>query len=68
MEFAYLQERLGLTASDLSKQMATLADAGFVDVQKTGHGRGNRTIYRLTKLGKSDFDAYKSALTAMLDV
>ena len=40
-EFAFLQERLNLAASDLSKQMTTLMDAGFVDTRKTGRGRGS---------------------------
>ena len=66
VEFAFLLERLELTASDLSKQMATLIDAGLVDSRKTGQGRGSSTWYRLTGAGKGEFEAYRSALRSML--
>lgn len=66
-DFAFLQRRLDLAASDLSKQMTTLVDAGLVEMRKTGHGRGSRTWYRLTDIGRADFAAYRAALTALLD-
>lgn len=67
VEFSFLQERLDVTASDLSKQMATLIDAGFATSTKTGHGRGSTTWYRVTSDGRAEFDAYRKALRAMLD-
>ena len=67
VEFAFLVERLELAASDLSKQMTTLIDAGLVDARKTGQGRGSSTWYSLTDAGKREFDAYRSALRSMLD-
>lgn len=66
-EFSYLQRRLDLSASDLSKQMATLVDAGLIEVRKTGQGRGSSTWYSLTDAGRSEFDAYKATLQALLD-
>ena len=67
VEFSFLRERLELAASDLSKQMSTLIDADLVEMNKTGHGRGSTTWYRLTKTGAAEFDAYRTALRAMLD-
>ena len=66
-EFAYLQRRLDLSASDLSKQMTTLTDAGLIEVRKTGQGRGSSTWYSLTDAGRAEFDAYKTALRALLE-
>ena len=66
-EFSFLKDQLDLVDSDLSKQMATLIDAGMVSARKTGHGRGSSTWYRLTAVGRDDFDAYRNALRSMLD-
>lgn len=66
-EFAYLQRRLELSASDLSKQMSTLVDAGMVEARKTGKGRGSSTWYSLTDAGRDSFDAYRTVLQALLE-
>ena len=66
-EFKYLAERIGIADSDLSKQMATLADAGLVRIRKLGGGRASKTWYSLTPDGKSSFAAYKKALREIVD-
>lgn len=66
-EFSFLQERLGLTAPDLSKQMATVADAGYVKVKKTGRGPGSATWYRLTRKGRDAYERHVAALRALID-
>ena len=38
-EFTFVQDSLGMSGSALSKQIATLEDAGYVTVRKTGAGR-----------------------------
>ncbi|MFO7299117.1 MAG: transcriptional regulator [Actinomycetes bacterium] len=64
-EFAYLQERLEVSAPDLSKQMKQLVDAGYVAVRKTGKGPGSATWYRLTREGHEAYDRYLSELRAL---
>lgn len=65
-EFAFLRERLDLSDSDLSKQMKALQDAGYVKVVKRGRGRGASTWYRLTRQGRSAFDAHVASLQSLI--
>lgn len=67
VEFAHLQERLDLSAPDLSKQMRQLAEAGYVKATKTGKGPGSTTWYRLTRAGRKAYDHYVAQLHALLD-
>lgn len=65
-DFRYLKEQLGLNDSDLSKQMTALQEASYVQVIKSGRGRGARTAYRLTAAGKAAYLAHRAALRALL--
>jgi DNA-binding MarR family transcriptional regulator len=65
-EFAFLRERLGLSDSDLSKQMKVLQDAGYVRVMKHGRGRGSSTWYRLTREGRHAFEAHVAYLQSLV--
>ncbi len=66
-EFLFLQERLELSASDLSKQMTTLREAGLVEMRKTGAGRGGKTWFSLTSTGRTAFNDYRARLRTLLD-
>ncbi|HLU52786.1 MAG TPA: transcriptional regulator [Acidimicrobiia bacterium] len=66
MEFARLQERLDLSAPDLSKQMRQLVDAGYVEARKTGKGPGSTTWYKLTRRGRRAYDEYVESLRRLL--
>ena len=65
-DFAFLREHLGVTDSDLSKQMAVLAEVGYVEVRKQGHGRGSVTSFKITKAGRKAYRDYRKALAALL--
>jgi len=67
VEFAFLQDRLGLSASDLSKQMSALAEAGYAKAKKTGRGPGSTTWYNLTRSGRAAYKSHVAALRALLD-
>lgn len=67
VEFAFLQDRLGLSASDLSKQMSALADAGYAKIKKTGRGPGSTTWFNLTRAGRSAYASHVAALRALLN-
>ena len=65
--FALLQERLGLAAPDLSKQLSALQQAKYVRTSKTGRGPGSRTWVAMTRAGKRAYDQHVQALRAVLD-
>jgi DNA-binding MarR family transcriptional regulator len=65
-EFAYLQERLDLSAPDLSKQVRQLVDAGYVKANKTGRGPGSTTWFRLTRDGRRAYDEYVESLRQLI--
>lgn len=66
-EFAFLRERLELTAPDLSMQMSALSDAGYVSVRKTGRGPGSATWYSATKKERTAFEGHVQALRDLID-
>lgn len=65
-DFPFLRERLGISDSDLSKQMTALEQAGYVEISKTGRGRGATTTYRLTRPGRTAYRRHRAALQALL--
>lgn len=65
--FALLQERLGLTAPDLSKQLSALQQAGYVRTNKTGRGPGSQTWVSMTRKGLRAYGSHVEALRAVLD-
>jgi DNA-binding MarR family transcriptional regulator len=66
-DFPFLREHLGISDSDLSKQMAALEVAGYVSISKTGRGRGATTTYRITGPGRAAYERHRAALRALLD-
>jgi len=65
-DFPVLRDHLGVTESDLSKQMSALVAAGYVSVRKSGHGRGSVTTYRSTRDGRKAYERHRAALEAIL--
>jgi DNA-binding transcriptional ArsR family regulator len=61
-DFAVLRDSLGLSDSTLSKQLTTLADAGYVEIRKAFVGKRPRTSARLTTGGRTAFDRHVLAL------
>ncbi len=64
-DFSFLREHLGISDSDLSKQMAALEKAGYVAVTKSSRGRGGVTTYRITRSGLA---AYRRHVQALRDI
>lgn len=64
--FTSLRERLQVSESDLSKQMAVLERAGYVSINKVGRGRGGVTRYRITSAGSAAFRTHRAALKALI--
>ncbi|MEV0720141.1 transcriptional regulator [Asanoa sp. NPDC050611] len=65
--FRFLKDHLGISDSDLSRQMSTLESAGYVSATKLGHGRGGGTTYRITPEGRTAYDTHCAALRALID-
>lgn len=66
VSFAFLRDHLGLSDSDLSKQMSALEAAGYVKVTKSGRGRGGSTTFTLTRTGRTAYQRHRAALQALL--
>jgi DNA-binding MarR family transcriptional regulator len=62
VEFSYLREATGLSDSALSKQLASLQDAGYVEVRRTGR----RATARLTATGRRALAEHAAALRTLL--
>jgi len=61
-EFGYLRDRLHLSDSALSKQLATLEDAGYVATQRRLDGSRRKVRARLTEVGRDAFEGHVAAL------
>ncbi len=66
-DFSFLRDHLGVSDSDLSKQMSALAAASYVSVKKTRPGRGGSTTYRITDQGRAAFTRHRAARVALTD-
>jgi DNA-binding MarR family transcriptional regulator len=67
IDFAFVRDRLGLSDSALSKQFATLEEAGYVTVERQLRERRHRVRIRLTPAGRRAFEGHVAALRAIVD-
>lgn len=65
-EFSYLKDKLGLSDSALSKQLATLENAGYVATERRLTGRRHTVRACLTPAGRAAFDGHVAALRAIV--
>jgi DNA-binding MarR family transcriptional regulator len=65
-DFAFLRDHLGVSDSDLSKQMSSLESVGYVKINKVGRGRGASTAYQITKAGRAAYLQHRAALEQIL--
>lgn len=68
VHFGLLRDTVEVSDSLLSKHLASLETAGYVEVTKGYAGRRPRTWYSLTTEGREAFDAYIAALREIVDV
>jgi DNA-binding MarR family transcriptional regulator len=66
IDFAFVRDRLGLSDSALSKQFATLEEAGYVMTERRVTRRRRRVRARLTNLGREAFNSHVEALRAIV--
>lgn len=65
-EFAFVQERLGVSASVLSKHVSVLVDAGYVKQSRAVRDTRQRVWLSLTKEGRAAYKAHVAALQAIV--
>lgn len=65
VDFMYLCQITDSTRGNLSIQITTLKDAGYLEVSKSGIGRFSRTVCRITRKGREALHAYEDGLRKM---
>ena len=61
-DFMYLCHITDSTRGNLSVQITTLKDAGYIEVSKTGLGKFSRTVCRITHKGREALQTYEDGL------
>ena len=65
-DFAFVRDQLGLSDSALSKQLATLEEAGYVTIKRPLSDRRRRVRARLTSKGRDRFAGHVAALRSII--
>jgi DNA-binding MarR family transcriptional regulator len=68
IDFAFVRDRLSLSDSALSKQFATLEEAGYIAIERTVVKHRRRVQVRLTPTGRQAFDGHVAALRAIVSL
>src|SRR5580765_3437477 len=64
-DFVFLQHLLGITNGNASAHLMKLEEAGLVDVTKTFRGKMPRTVFRLTRLGRTSLQRHWERLDGL---
>lgn len=67
VEFVTVQEKLGVSASVLSKQVGVLVGEGYVHQTRATRDRRQRVWLSLTKEGRAAYEAHVAALRAIVE-
>jgi DNA-binding MarR family transcriptional regulator len=65
-DFTFVRDRLELSDSALSKQFATLEEAGYVTLERPLSNHRRRLRVALTNTGRQAFDGHVAALRAVI--
>jgi DNA-binding MarR family transcriptional regulator len=65
-DFKFVRDTVGLSDSALSKQLATLEQARYIEIRRGFVGKRPRTSARLTPVGRSAFEQHAKALQEMV--
>jgi DNA-binding MarR family transcriptional regulator len=66
VEFAFIRDQLALSDSALSKQLATLDEAGYVRIERPVSNHRRRVLAGLTPAGRAAFRGHVAALQAIV--
>lgn len=65
-EFAFIKEKTGATAGNLSIQLQKLYEANYIVIEKSFKGNYPLTTCRITKKGIDAFEKYVNTLNAYI--
>ncbi|HUE08374.1 MAG TPA: transcriptional regulator [Acidimicrobiales bacterium] len=65
-DFSFVRDRLAMSDSALSKQFATLEEAGYVEVERAVSEHRRRVRVALTEAGRRAFEGHVAALQAVI--
>ena len=66
-DYIFLKNLTGLTWGNLSVHMSKLAEAGYVEIQKSIVNKKTHTVAKLTGEGRGAFEAYRQQMMEVLD-
>ena len=66
-DFVYLCEITDCSRGNLSTQITTLKEAGYIEVSKTGLGRFGHTVCHITHKGRQALHVYEDGLRHLFD-
>ena len=67
-DFMYLCQITDSTRGNVSTQITTLKEAGYIDISKSGLGRFSRTTCSITNRGREALRAYEDGLRRMFEL
>jgi len=67
VDFNTLKEELGLTDGNLASHITALEKNEYLSFEKDFVGKKPRTQYRITKLGRTEFEKHIQALETLLN-
>lgn len=65
-DFLFLLRQTGLTKGNLSSHLGRLEKSGYVDIKKKFSGKIPQTLLKLTKEGRTAFEAYRNNMKRAL--
>ncbi len=65
-DFLYLLHTTGLTRGNLSAHLSKLAEANYVEIEKTYLGKIPQTLLRITPVGRKAFETYRDHLKKIM--
>ena len=65
-DYIFLKNLTGLTWGNLSVQMSKLAEAGYVEIEKSIVNKKTHTVAKLTGEGRKAFESYREKMIEVL--
>ena len=66
-DYIFLKNLTGLTWGNLSAHTAKLAEAGYVEIEKSIVNKKTHTVAKLTKKGRQAFEEYRQQMMEVLE-
>ncbi len=66
-DFLFLMRKTGLTWGNLSSHMTKLEQSGYIEIKKEFLDKKPHTILKLTSLGRTAFEKYRTSIERILE-